>query len=147
MAEILTGARARFSLDGVKVGFATNVSVREIVTFEPVKVLDDIQVKEHVPTDYDVSLTADTIRIVGDTLKSRNWFAKQGGSPEDHLTNLLNTGELTASLEDSRTGKIVANVEGVKISERGINVSSRGIVGENVSFVAKRVRDESDLLG
>lgn len=146
MAEILTGARARFSLDGVKVGFATGVTLREVITYEPVKVLDNIQVEEHVPTDYDVSMTADKVRIVLDTIKSRGWFPSQGASPEDHLTNILNTGEIVGTIEDSKTGQIVANVEGVKISERNLTITARGVIGTNVSMVAKRARDEFDLV-
>ena len=145
MAEILTGARSRLSLDGVKVGFTTGTSIREVVTYEPIQVLDNIQVEEHVPTDYTVSMTADLVRIVGDTIKSRGWFASQGSSPVQHLQNLINTGELTASLEDNQTNQVVANVEGVKIAERNVTISARGVVGTNVSMVAKRARDEFDL--
>lgn len=145
MAEVLTGARARFSLDGVKVGFATGVTLREMITYEPIKVLDNIQVEEHVPTDYDVSMTADTVRIVGDTIKSRGWFPSQGSSPTEHLSNVINTGELTATIEDNQANQIVANVEGVKISERNLTITARGVVGTNVSMVAKRARDEFDL--
>jgi len=39
MAEkgnLFTGARARFSLDGTKVGFARNVTVREEIQLDPV---------------------------------------------------------------------------------------------------------------
>jgi hypothetical protein len=145
MAEILTGARARFSLDGVKVGFATGVTLREMITYEPVKVLDNIQVEEHVPTDYDVSMTADMIRIVGDTIKSRGWFPSQGSSPTQHLSNMITTGELVATLEDNQTNQIIANVEGVKISERNLTITARGVIGTNVTMVAKRARDEFDL--
>ena len=63
MSDVLTGARARFSISGVKVGYATGVSVREMLTMEPLKVLDEIQVKEHVPIDYEVSMTADMVRL------------------------------------------------------------------------------------
>jgi len=107
--------------------------------------MDSIQVIEHVPTDYDVSMSADFVRIVGDTIKSKGWFPKQGASPEEHLRNMLAMGELTATIEDNETAQIIANVEGVKISERNVNISARGVVGTNVSMVAKRARDESDL--
>ena len=147
MAEIVTGARARLSFNSVKVGFATGVTVRESVTREPVKVLDDIQVKEHVPTDYDVSMTADKIRIVNDTIKSRNWFAKQGQTSAAHLSNLITQGELTATIEDNQTGEVIAQVEGVHITERNLNITARGIVATNISMVARLVRDESDLTG
>jgi hypothetical protein len=143
--NVLTGARARFSLNGVKVGYATGVSVRESITYEPIKVLDTIQVVEHVPTDYDVSMTADLVRIVGETIKSLSWFPAQGATPEEHLTNILASGELKATIEDNETSQIVMNVEGVRISERNVNVSARGVVGTNVSMVAIRARDESDL--
>jgi hypothetical protein len=143
--NVYTGVRARFSISGVKVGYATGVNARESVQWDPIKVLDNIQVTEHAPVDYNVSLTADLVRIVGTTLKSQGWFAAQGGSPEDHLTNILNSGELVATLEDTKSGKIIATVEGVRISEVGLQVTARGIVGQNVSMVAIRMRDESDV--
>lgn len=146
MAEIATGARAKFSLRGIAVGFATNVDVRESITYEPVKVLDNIQVKEHVPIDYDVGMAADMIRIVNETIKSQNWFPKQGKSASEHLLNMINLGEMEATIEDTITGKTICHVEGVKIAESSIRVTARGIVGQNVSMVAKRRRDESDLV-
>src|SRR5512137_1888950 len=133
MSDTLTGCRALFSIDGVKVGYATGVTVREVITYEPIKVLDNIQVEEHVPTDYDVSMTADMVRIVYDSIKAKGWFPSQGSSPAEFLTNILNTGELTATIEDSKTAQIVANVEGVKIAERNMTITARGIVGTNVS--------------
>jgi len=143
--NVLTGARARFSLNGIKVGYATGVTIREAITYEPIKILDSIQVVEHVPTDYDVSMTADFVRIVGETIKSQAWFPKQGATPEEHLTNILSSGELKATIEDNETAQIIMNVEGVRIAERNVNVMSRGVVGSNVSMVAIRARDESDL--
>jgi len=144
-SPILTGARARFSINGVKVGYATGVSVRESLTHEPIKVLDEIQVKEHVPVDYEVSITADMIRLIGTTLKSLGWFPKQGATPKAHLDNILAIGEMYAHIEDSSSGDLITVVEGVRVSERNVNITSRGVVGENVTMVALRVRDESDL--
>lgn len=146
MAEVATGARARFSINGIAVGFATNVDVRESITYEPVKVLDNIQVIEHVPIDYDVSMAADMIRIVNETIKSQQWFPKQGKSASEHLLNMINQGEMEAVIEDTITGKTICFVEGVKIAESSLRVTARGIIGQNVSMVAKRRRDESDLV-
>lgn len=145
MAEILTGARARFSLNGVKVGFATGVSVRETINYEAIETLDNVQVDSHEPVGYIVAMTADKVRIIGDTIKSRNWFPKQGTDPAAHLLNILTTGELTATIEDTITNTTAMHVEGVKISERNVQINARGVVGTNVSMVAKRARDESDL--
>lgn len=145
-SKVLTGCRARFQLQGKKVGYATDVSVRQAINYEAVNTLDDIAVTEHVPVGYDVSLTAGRVRLIGDTIKSNGWFPSQGKTSAEFLTNILNTGELTATIEDSITGKIVAHVEAVKLSESNVQITARGVVGENVSFVAKRVRDEFDLI-
>jgi len=146
--NVLTGARARFSLDGTQVGYATGVTIRENITYDPIKVLDNIQVTEHAPTDYEVSMTAELVRIIGTTIKSSGWFPKQGTGPEDHLSNILTSGELTATIEaDANIGSptVIMHVEGVRISERNVNVTARGVVGTNVTMVAIRARDESDL--
>lgn len=143
--DVLTGCRATFQLNGVVQGYATGVSVRENIQYDPVVVLDNIHVKEHAPVGYECSMTAEFVRIVGDDLKSRGLLPKQGSSAADHLTNIIASGELTATLVDSQTGQIVANVEGVRISESSVNITARGIVGENVSMVAILMRNEGDL--
>ena len=86
------------------------------------------------------------IRIVNETVKSKDWFPKQGKSPSEHLFNMIEQGEMVATIEDSKTGVTICHVEGVKVAEHSIRVTARGIVGENVSMVAKRRRDESDLV-
>ncbi len=149
MAEkgrLLTGARARFSIDGVKVGYARNVQIGENINYEPVQVLDNIETEEHVPVGYEVStFTASQFRIIGETLKSRGWFPSAGANTEEHLTNILTTGELSATLEDSRTGRIFASVEQVKIASHNFTVDARGIIGEDVTFNAIRLKDESEV--
>ena len=146
--NVLTGARARFTIDGVQVGYATGVTIREMIQYEPIKVLDNIQTVEHAPTDYEVSMTAELVRIIGTTIKSQGWFPKQGTSPEDFMSNLISGGDLTAVIEAAAnigTPQIVMHVEGVRISEQSVNISARGVVGTNVTMVAIRARDESDV--
>lgn len=145
MAEIITGARARFLLGGVKVGYATRVSLSENITFEPIVTLDSLAKREHAPTDYDVQLEAAMVRIVNDTVKSRGWFPKQGQSDAEFLSNVITQGVLDAVLEDSQTGTMVAKVTGVRMASRSVTIDARGVVGTDVSFVALRARDESDL--
>ncbi len=148
MAEkgnLFTGARARFSLNGVKVGFARNVTVREEVQLDPVEVLDNIEVDEYVAVAYRVTFSASIFRIIGETLKSRNWFPKTGQNTEEHLTNILNTGDLTATIEDTRSGNIFATLEQVRIQSHNWTIDARGIVGEDVEFVAIRLKDESEV--
>lgn len=143
--DIVTGARARFSINGTKVAYATGVSVREGVQYEELNVLDNIEVEEHVPVAYTVGMTADMVRVVNKSLKALGYFPKAGQNPAEHLTNILNNGDMSATIEDVPTGKVIMKLSNVKVAERSLQVSPRGISGENVSFVAKVARDESDL--
>lgn len=142
---IVTGARARFSVDGKKVAYATGVSVDEEIQYEPLQVLDNVEVEEHVPVGYSVSGSCDYVRVVLESAKALGWFPKSGKSPQEHLTNILNQGEITCSLEDVITGKVIMQLTGVKLSRQGMQVTARGITGTNVTFVAKVARDEADL--
>lgn len=141
---ILSGARALFSMNGVEVGWATSVSIGESTQYEEAAVLNNIEVEEFVPTGYRVSFSARRFRIIGKSLRTLGWAAKVGTGPEKHLLNLLNQGDLTATIEDTKTGKIFATVSGVKVSDFSWTVDARGIIGEDVQFVAVRVADESE---
>jgi hypothetical protein len=142
--RLFTGARARFSIEGVKVGYARNVAVSEAITYEPVAVLDNIEVEEYVPTGYEVTFTASQFRIIGETLKSLGWFPKIGANTEEHLENILISGDLVATIEDTKTGNLFAVLEQVKVQSHNWTVDARGVVGEDVTFVAVRVKDESE---
>ncbi len=143
--RILTGARMRFLINGAKVGYARNVNVSEELRYDPAEVLDNIEVEEYVPIGYNVRLRASQFRIVGETLKSLGYFPKVGANTEEHLSNVLTSGDMTATLEDTKTGKIVATLEQVKIASHNWTVDARGIVGEDVEFVAIRNKDESEI--
>lgn len=141
----LTGARVRFSIDGVKVGYARSVTIREEVQLDPVEVMDNIRVLEHVPVAYRVTFSAAFFRISGETMKSRGWFPSVGNNPREHLTNILNAGELTGTLEDTRTRNLVATLEQVRVQSHNYTVEARSIVGEDAEFVCIVVRDESEV--
>lgn len=143
--RLFTGARARFSIDGVKVGYARNVALTEEVQYDPADVLDNVEVEEFVPVKYRVRFTAGMFRVIGETLKERGWFPSVGGNTEEHLTNILVSGDLTATIEDTKTGKIFATVEQVKVASHNWTIDAVGIVGEEMEFVAIRVRDESEI--
>lgn len=142
---IVSGARCRLSFAGVKVGYATNVSVYEGIQYEPLNVLDNIETEEHVPVGYDVRGSFGSVRVVLESLKAKGLFPRTGQTPAEHLTNILNMGEIEAQIEDVPTGKVIMQLTGVKLSERNLSVQPRSITGEEVSFVAKRARDEADL--
>ena len=121
------------------------MTLRESIQYEPINVMDNVQTKEHAPIGYECSMTADIVRIVAESIKSAGWFPKQGADAQAHLNNIISSGELTATIIDSNTSQVVRNVEGVRIQEANMNIVARGVVAENVSMVALRARDESDL--
>lgn len=148
MAEkgrLFTGARARFSINGVKVGYARNVAVTEEIQYDPVEILDNIEVEEYVPVAYRVTFTASQFRIIGETVKSLGYFPNVGSNTEEHLENILVSGDLTATVEDTNTGKIFATLEQVKVASHNWTIDARGVVGEDLTFVAIRVKDESEV--
>jgi len=142
--RVFTGARARFLINNKKVGYATSVAGSEEIQYDPVEVLDNIEVEEFVPTAYRVTFTAALVRIIGETIKSQGFFPKGGTSPDDRLKNILLQGDMVGVIEDSKTGALVATVEQMKMQSRNFTVNARGIVGKDVTFVAIRMRDESE---
>lgn len=142
---VFTGARARFLINGIKIGFATNVSGSEEIQYDPVEVLDNLQVQEHVPIGYTCTLSASRVRLVNKTLKSQGFFPSVGGNAEAHLTNVLNAGDLACQVEDNATNAIFANYEQVRLASHNWTITARGIVANDMTFVAIRARDESEI--
>jgi hypothetical protein len=143
--QVFTGARARLLINGVKIGWATGVSGSESITYEPIKVLDNIQVQEFVPVAYEVTLSASRVRIIGKTMKSQGFFPSVGGSADEHLRNILTNGDLVVQVEDTITGRIYANYEQVKVSDVSWSIDAVGVTANEVTFVAIRARDESEV--
>lgn len=138
---VLSGARARLMIEGVKVMYATNVSYGEEVQYDPVEVLDQLEVAEHVPVAYRVNFGSQQVRIITNSIKLRD-----GVRIFPRLEDILTSGELTATVEDKVTGTIVSNIERVRAASYNINIGARGIVLTDVQFVAIRIRDESEIV-
>ena len=143
--RVFTGARARFKLNGVNVGYARNVNMSEEIEYQPVEVIDNIRVAEHVAIAYRVTMSCSRFRIVKDSLKAQSWFPKTGKNSEEHLKNILSSGDMSATLEDSKSGAILATVTEVRVASHNWAVDARGIVGEDVQFVAIAIQDESEV--
>lgn len=139
--NVLSGARARLLIDNVKVMYATNVTYGEEIQHDPVEVLDQLEVAEHVPVAYRVNFSAQMVRVITNSIKLRD-----GVRIFPRLEDALTSGELTASIEDKITGALVANIERVKAVRYNLSIGARGIVLNDVEFVAIRIRDESELV-
>ena len=137
---VLSGARARLLIEGVKVMYATNVSYSEEQQHDPIEILDDYSVAEHVPIAYRVTFSAQMVRVITNPIKLRD-----GVVIMPRVEDILTAPELTASVEDRATGRVIANIERVKCVRYTQNIGARGIVLNDVEFVAIRVRDESEI--
>jgi hypothetical protein len=137
---VLSGARARLMIEGVKVMYATNVSYSEEIRHDAIEVLDQFDVAEHVPVSYNVTFSAQMVRVVTNPIKLRDGVVIQ-----PRLEDILSAPELTCSIEDRATGNVIANIERVKATRYTQNTGARGIVLNDVEFVAIRIRDESEI--
>lgn len=136
--QVFSGARARFIFHDVTVGYAAGVSGEETIDFEPVEVLDLLEVREHVPVAYRVTLSAQIFRVIGDSLKANGIFPK----PED----IIRQNALDAAIQDAGiTQDNMALFTGVRTAGHTWDVTARGIVSENVNFVAIKVKDEYEI--
>lgn len=133
-SNVFSGARARFKVDGNIVGFAAGVSGSESIDYEPVDVLDLLEVREFVPVAYRATLSAQIFRVIGSSLKGIGIFPIE--------ENIITSGDLTCTVEDKITGNTMAQFENCRAQEHTFDVTARGIVSENVTFVTIRLRDE-----
>lgn len=136
-SQTFSGARAIFLINGVPVAFAGGVSGEEMIDHEPVDVLTLLEVREHVPVAYRTSLNAQVFRVVGQSLKRLGILPRQA--------DIITSGDLEAAVQDVVTGNTVALFQGVRCSGHTFDITARGIVQENVSFVSIRVMDEFEI--
>ena len=121
--EIFSGARAKFFLNNRAIGFCAGVSGEEAVDYSPVDTLDFLEVREHVPVAYRTSLSAAFFRLIGSPLKD---YTGKGDT-------------------DAESISIFPKFDKVRAASKTFDVSARGVVTENCSFVAIRQADESTL--
>lgn len=145
-----SGARARFYFNGTQVAYASGCDGSEEIMMEPVEVLDNLPVKEHVPVGYRVTFNANIFRTVASgastdvapgSLKEQGIFPKFGTRGE----RILQMTPVTVFIQDRNTGKVLYVIEGVKPSSQNFSITARGIVAQNVQFVAIKMLDEAEI--
>ncbi len=133
--NVFSGARAIFQIKGATVAFAGGVSGSESIDYEPVDVLDLLEVREFVPVAYRATLNAQIFRVIGQSLKQLGIFPT--------IENILETGDLDCAVQDKISGDTMALFLGCKAQEHSFDISARGLVSENVTFVTIKMLDES----
>ncbi|MBO75974.1 MAG: hypothetical protein CME17_00965 [Gemmatimonadetes bacterium] len=144
--SVVSGSRVKLSVNGTDIGYATIASYVETITYDPIAVLDQMEIAEHVPVAYDVAFTASRVFLITDTIKNMSLFP-QVAPGQNFTTALLNAllgigtdGEMTAAIVDS-SGQTIVELTGVKITSHNLTFGARAVVGEDVGFVARRVKD------
>lgn len=135
MSNTMTGSRAIFRLAGNKVAYASNVSFNENISYEPINVLDQLEVAEHAETGYTVDLQCQNFRIPEQSVKQLGIMSR--------LQGILTQGELTAEVIDSVTGAVLLLMTGVKLQARQTSADARGVMTETWSFVGRASTDEA----
>lgn len=133
--QVMTGSRAIFRLGGNKVAFSSNVSFNENIQYEPINVLDKLDVVEHAEVGYTVDLSCQNFRIPYESVKKLGFMSK--------LAGILTQEELTAEVQDHVTGALILLMTGVKLQARQTSVDARGVMSETWSFVGRRSIDET----
>lgn len=138
LGNVLSGARARLLIGGTPVLYATNVNYGEEIQYDPIEVLDLLEIAEFVPVRYRATFTSQHVRVVNQPIKDRD-----GIQIFPKLSEILQAGDLEASVEDAVTGLTLSKIQRVKASRYTINIGATGIVLTDVEFVAIRIKDES----
>jgi hypothetical protein len=136
--DVFTGPRCRFTVNGVTIALGRDVSAQEEIVYDPLEVLNNIEVAEHVPVGYRAGMGASQIMQVNQTLEALNIFPKKGQDHRSFLRNILTLPDLVGQVEDEISDIVVARVLGVKLASRNFAVNARGSVPAELGFVARR---------
>lgn len=140
--DVLTGPRARFTLNGVPIALATTWRVRDSIEYRPIQVLNNIEDLGHVPVGYTASMNCAQVRVIKQTVVALGLAPKKGVTPQDFLRNILTLDDIVAQLEDEIEGVVIGRLLGVKLAERSFGVDARNFSAEDLDFVARRFTDE-----
>lgn len=151
--NVFSGARAIFRINNEKVAFASGCDGSEEVMYEPVDVMDNLEVQEYVPVGYRVSFSCAIFRTVKGTTNARPPKEGMYGSPKamgifPSITDpkaILTKGTLTCEIQDTITKQTIMQLEEVKCASNNWSVTARGIVGTNLTFNAIRMKDETEV--
>ena len=136
--KVFHGARAYLVIGGKTVGYVTNVNGTETTEHQPLDVLDNLEVEEFVPVAYSVQFSCGLVKVIGRSLKA--------AGIQVPLSQVLTFGGLTVEIKDRPEDKAIYTIEEAKATTKNFGAAKRQLTVENLSFVAKRMRDEAGLV-
>ena len=137
--QIITGARVKLALDGVKVALCVECSFGEEIQNEGVAPIDQYEMAEYVDTGYIVTFNARIVRVRGSAIKNRD-----GVRIFPRLKDILGRGEMTGTIED-QTGTVIASIQRVKTSRYQCRIGKM-VTMNDVDFTAIAIKDESEIV-
>lgn len=147
--RVFSGARCIFLFNGEQVGFANGISGSEEIQYEPIDVLDHLDVQEFVPVAYRVTFSAQVFYTVAqgasDDINAPGSLKQQQIFP--NFDDIFRIQGVDAVIQDDRrvSGKLLEQFHDVKTATRNFNIQPRAVVGQNVGFVARRLMDVSEI--
>lgn len=142
--HVISGARAIALFNDAVIGYASGVNISEEIMYEQVETLDHLEVREHVPTGYRVTLSCSifrTVSLAAPTDDSPGSLEQQNIFPA--FNQILYLAGVSFAVQDSISNKTIMLLKDVKAASQDFRVTARGIVGQNVTFVTTRAFDES----
>ncbi len=138
MPTPISGARARLYFNGTTLaGWCTNVRVSENTQLQRVDVLGDIDSQEIEPIGRTVTMTADFVRILAESLEEMGLWPR-GGTAE-----ILSFPEMSATIFDEVGGAAIYSIEGIRCEARNFTFDRGNLAQVNATFQARRVFDET----
>ena len=149
--RVFSGARCMFVFNGEVVGYSSGVSGSKEIQYEPVDTLDHLEVREHVPVGFRVTLAAQVFRTI--SLGAGNDAVSPGSLEQQQIFpkfgDIFRVQGVEAIIQDDPQagsgGQILAQYENVKTASYNFNIAARSIVGQNVTFVTTMMKDQSEL--
>jgi len=160
-SSVFTGARAVLKVGNKPVGYAINCSGTTGINYQPLNVLGHLEVVEHVPVAYTVEFTASLARVAtASRLNTAATFPSlsaniEGGTESaqimpafaDDGSPILQSGELTAVIQDRITKGSLYTISGVKCAQKAWEIAAGAMVSENCNFVARIMAEEGENTG
>jgi hypothetical protein len=131
--------------NGTPVAFASGVDGSEEIQYQPVEVLDNLEVVEYVPVGYRVTLTCAMFRTIS---KGASPTETAGSIKQQNIfpstQNILTTEGVDVLIIDRVSNKAIATFHDVKTTSYRFSITARGLVAQNVTFMSTRMTDESE---
>jgi len=134
--KVMSGARGRVEVDGVKIGVATNCDVNLNIRQQPNVVLDELEPDGFCTTGTEVSVTIGRLLIPGNTAADMGLFPKMDADKSIRKATILDFPEMTLRLTDSKTDTKVMTVKGMVPGQLQVRFQAGAVVAENITFPA-----------